>query len=188
MKQKKDWLKKRQVLRTEADRALSSLSVPSMISSPAETMLHELLVHKFELEMQIEELQRAHAELAEARDRYAEYYECAPIGYFTLDQKGRITESNLTGAALFGIDRTTLTGQRFANFVASTDQDRWHRQMLSMVEHAVMEQTDLTLEMMRLDGVSFSAYLYCRRIQSPNAIPTLRIVLLDIRRIRQAEE
>jgi PAS domain S-box-containing protein len=187
MKQKKDWLKKRQVLRAEADQALSSLSVPNMKSNPAETMLHEILVHKFELEMQIEELQRTHAELEEARDRYAEYYESAPIGYFTLDREGRIVESNLTGATLLGIHRANLTGRRLAEFISSQDQDHWHRVQISMLEHTEMNLTELTLKMVRPGGTSFYAYIGFRRLHTPNAIQTFRVALFDISKIKQTE-
>lgn len=187
MKQKKGWLKARQELRAEADRVLAGLSPADLASQPAAAMLHELLVHKFELEMQIEELQRAHTELEEARDRYAEYYESAPIGYLTLDREGLITASNLTGAALLGVERVALTDQRLAHFVSTHDQDRWHCLFLNMIEHPEIEQLAFVLEMARPDGTRFNGYLYCRRIQPPDALPTVRVTLFDIGKIKEAE-
>jgi PAS domain-containing protein len=87
-------------------RHLASLSPAEATAQPADVMLHELLVHKVELEMQIEELAAgAHVALEEARDRYAEYYEFAPVGYLSIGGAGEITEVNLTGAALLGVDR-----------------------------------------------------------------------------------
>jgi PAS domain S-box-containing protein len=158
-----------------------------MMAKPAETMLHELLVHKFELEMQIEELKRAHAELEEARDRFLDYYECAPIGYLTVDREGRIAESNLTGAALLGVERVAQIGQHLAHFVSTRDQDRWHRLFLNMTEHPEIEQLGVVLEMARLDRTTFDAYLDCRRLQTPDALPTVRVTLVDIGKIKQAE-
>ena len=187
MKQKKDWMQAREALRAKADQAFANLSLDGMIAKPAETMLHELLVHKFELEMQIEELKRASAELEEARDRYLEYYECAPIGYFTVDREGRIAESNLTGAALLGVERVAQTGQHLAHFVSTRDQDRWHRLFMNMTEHPEIEQLGVVLEMARLDRTTFDAYLDCRRLQAPDALPTVRVTLFDIGRIKQAE-
>lgn len=187
MKQKKDWMQAREELRAKADQAFSSLSLDGMMAKPAETMLHELLVHKFELEMQIEELKRAHAELEEARDRYLEYYECAPIGYFTVDREGRIAESNLTGAALLGVERVAQTGQHLAHFVSTRDQDRWHRLFMNMTEHPEIEQLGVVLEMARLDRTTFDAYLHCRRLQTPDTPPTVRVTLFDIGKIKQAE-
>ena len=42
---------------------VGSFSPRSMAAQPSEMLMHELLVHKVELEMQNEELRRAHAEL-----------------------------------------------------------------------------------------------------------------------------
>jgi PAS domain-containing protein len=187
MKQKKDWMQAREARRAEADQVFSGLSLAGMEAKPAETMLHELLVHKFELEMQIEELKRTYAELEEARDRYLDYYECAPIGYLTVDREGRIAESNLTGAALLGIERVTQAGQPLAHFVATRDQDRWHRIFMNMMEHPEVEQLGLVLEMARLDRTTFNAYLDCRRSQPPDGLPTVRVTLFDIAKITQAE-
>jgi PAS domain-containing protein len=187
MKQKKDWMQAREALRAKADQAFSGLSLDGMMAKPAETMLHELLVHKFELEMQIEELKRAHAELEEARDRFLDYYECAPIGYLTVDREGRIAESNLTGAALLGVERVAQIGQHLAHFVSTRDQDRWHRLFLNMTEHPEIEQLGVVLEMARLDRTTFDAYLDCRRLQTPDALPTVRVTLVDIGKIKQAE-
>jgi PAS domain-containing protein len=187
MKQMKDWMQAREALRSEADQAFSSLPLAGMTAKPAEKMLHELLVHKFELEMQIEELKRTYAELEEARDRYIEYYECTPIGYLTVDREGRIAESNLMGAALLGVERVAQIGQHLAHFVSTRDQDRWHRVFLNMMEHPEIEQLDVVLEMARLDRTTFDAYLDCRRSQSLDALPTVRVTLFDIGRIKQAE-
>jgi PAS domain S-box-containing protein len=187
MKQKKDWMQAREALRADADQAFSSLSLSDLAAKPAEKMLHELLVHKFELEMQIEELKRTYAELEEARDRYLEYYECAPIGYLTVDQQGRIAESNLEGAALLGVERVAQIGQSLAHFVSTGDQDRWHRVFLNMMEHPEIEQLGVVLEMSRLDRTTFAAYLDCRRLQAEDALPMVRVTLFDIGKIKQAE-
>jgi PAS domain S-box-containing protein len=187
MEQKKDWIKAREALRAEADKALSSLPLAGMAAKPAETMLHELLVHKFELEMQIDELKRTYAELEEARDHYLEYYECASIGYLTIDREGRIAESNLTGAALLGVERAAQTGQHLAQFVSTRDQDRWHRVFMEMLENPEIEQLGVVLEMTRPDRTTFDAYLDCRRLQPPDALPTVRVTLVDIAKIKEAE-
>lgn len=186
-KQNKDWIHAREELRAKADQAFSNLSLDGMMAKPAEKLMHELLVHKFELEMQVEELKRTYAELEDARDRYLEYYECAPIGYLTVDRNGRIIESNLTGATLLGFERGAQVGQLLPHFVSTRDQDRWHRVFMNMMEHPEIEQLSIVLEMARLDRTTFDAYLDCRRLQPPDALPTFRITLFDIEKIKQVE-
>lgn len=82
-----------------------------------QTLLDELQAHQIVLEMQIQELREAHQKLEEARDRYADLYHFAPVGYLTLDEKGRLREINLTGAAMLGKERTHLLGYPLATWV-----------------------------------------------------------------------
>ena len=187
MKKTIDWLGKRQHLRADADLTFSSLAPPETGAQPAEVVLHELLVHKFELEMQIEELRRTHTELEEARDRYVEYYEFAPIGYLTVSTDCVIDEVNLTGAALLGVDRSALIKRRLDDFVAPPDRGRWHRLFMGMMKHADIETRTFVLDMARADGTRFNAYLHCRRQDATDARSALRVALFDIGRIHQAE-
>jgi len=84
-------------------------------------LLHELEVHQIELEMQNAELRRAREELELSRDKYAELYDFAPVGYFTFDASGMIREVNLAGAQLLGIERGLLTNKPFSRFIADAD-------------------------------------------------------------------
>ncbi|AMV73783.1 response receiver sensor diguanylate cyclase, PAS domain-containing [Desulfuromonas sp. DDH964] len=86
-----------------------------------QSLVHTLEVHQLELEMQNQELQQAQAELLLSRDKYAELYDFAPVGYFTLDAQGRILEVNLAGAKLLRKDRQALTGLSLAEFIADEE-------------------------------------------------------------------
>src|SRR4030042_6328875 len=63
-------------------------------------LVYELEVHRIELEMQNEELRETQQRLEASRDRYADLYDFAPLGYFSLDQHGRIREINLAAAEM----------------------------------------------------------------------------------------
>ena len=78
--------------------------------SPEETwyLVHDLQVHQIELEMQNEELRRAHAELEIMQSRYFELFDVAPVGYVVIDGTGLVTEVNLTTAALLGFQRAEM--------------------------------------------------------------------------------
>ena len=90
-----------------------------------ERLVHELRVHQFELKVQYEELRRAQEELSASRERYLALYEFAPVGYFMLDRNGSILEANLTAAKLLGVERSTLAGARFSQFVSTADRNRF---------------------------------------------------------------
>lgn len=180
MNQKSDGIERRQSLRAEAEAMLDSLSPNQMAAQPSEILMHELLVHKVELEMQNEELRRAHAELELVRDHYYDLYEFAPVGYITINRKGLITETNLKGAAFLGVDRAKLINQRFSKYIAEQDQDRWYRLFLNIMDHPKGKQLILGLEMMRADGTLFCGHLNCLRKEETDAPPLLRVALTDL--------
>jgi PAS domain S-box-containing protein len=71
-------------------------------------LIHELRVHQIELEMQNELLTETLASVNALRAKYHDLYDFAPVGYFTLDARGRIVELNLRAAAMLGQDRAKL--------------------------------------------------------------------------------
>lgn len=187
MKSKKNWIKSRQSLRTEAEGMLPKLSPVPDLNAPIDVVLHELLVHKVELEMQVEELRRTHEAMEEARDRYLDLYDFAPVGYITLNRECLITEINLTGAELLGVHRAKLLQRRFTRFVSPQDQDLWHCLFIRLMEQPEPGKQTLVLEMTRVDAAPFYGYLECQHHISSTGATTLRLALFDISKIRQTE-
>jgi PAS domain S-box-containing protein len=85
-------------------------------------LLHELQVHQVELEVQNLELQEARDRTEVLLDKYTDLYDFAPVGYFSVDEQGAIMEVNLTGAALLGMERSRLIGQRLTRLVVPSSQ------------------------------------------------------------------
>ena len=56
----------------------------------------------------------AYDEADNLREKYADIYDFAPVGYFTLNDKGVILQLNLAGAILLGIKRSQNGHFRFA--------------------------------------------------------------------------
>jgi len=103
------------------ERLLQTHDVASDLPADAMRLLHELQVHQVELEMHNEELRNAYEEADTIREKYADIYDFAPIGYFTLDAGGVIVDLNLAGAIMLGIKRSEKTRHRFAAFVAQEE-------------------------------------------------------------------
>ena len=89
-------------------------------------LIEDLHVHQIELEMQNEELRRTQLELEKARDKYSDLYDFAPVGYFTISDKGLILKANLNGARLFNIERRNLINGTFNRLIPSNHQDEFY--------------------------------------------------------------
>ncbi|MGD7033546.1 PAS domain-containing protein [Methylotuvimicrobium buryatense] len=180
MKKKMEAVEIRKSLRKEAESMVASLSVDEKSARPSEVLMHELIIHKIELELQNQELRKARTLLEDALDRYVDLYEFAPVAYITVNRDGLISEINLTGAALLGVDRAKLINSRFSKFVSPQDSDRWYRLFLNMKEKPEGEKQRFGLTMMRADGTLFSGYLDCLHRESLDASSKLRVALTDI--------
>jgi PAS domain S-box-containing protein len=109
-------------------------------------LLHELQVHQVELETQNEELLGAREELEVSRNKYAELYDFAPVGYFTFDAHGQIREVNLAGAQLLGIERRQLVNSPFASLIADAEgREIFAGHLESVLQGQGMQRCELSL-------------------------------------------
>jgi len=86
-------------------------------------LVHELQVHQIELEMQNEELRQAYEISELALKKYTMLYDFAPMGYFTLDANGFISDLNFTGAEMLGDRRFSLINASFRSFVVAESKE-----------------------------------------------------------------
>jgi len=150
------------------------------------SLIHELKVHQIELEMQNEELRRIQGELEKTRDEYSHLYDFAPVGYFTVSEKGIIEEANLTGASLIGIERTALIGKPFTRFVQREDQDIFYQHRQRLLETETRQSFDLRL--VKKNGHEFFAHLECLVVKKNGDNSRLiRGAVIDITDRKQAE-
>jgi PAS domain S-box-containing protein len=149
-------------------------------------LLHELLVHKLELEMQNEELRRAQTELEIQKARYFDLYDLAPVGYFSVDALGLILEANFTAATLLGLSRSMVVGQPITRFILKSDQDIYYlfrKSLLKAGETRVCE-----LRMVKEDGVEFWAGLSAAILLDEKGAQVCRLTISDVSSRRRAEE
>ena len=89
-----------------------------VIEADVKKLLHELQVHQIELEMQNEELLLAYEKAETALKKYTMLYDFSPMGYFTLEKDGTISELNFSGAEMLGDKRFLLMNSNFKLFVS----------------------------------------------------------------------
>lgn len=170
--------------RERASQQKDSGSVPSPEASLR--LVHELQVHQIELEMQNEELSRAHEELEVSHARYFDLYDLAPVGYVTLSKSGNVLEANLTAAGLLGVARNALAHHPLTRFIIREDQ-RVFSAHLEQFFQAGAPQT-FEIQMLRADAEPFWA-----RVTTSPALDTAgqhvcRAVMSDITELKRAEE
>jgi PAS domain S-box-containing protein len=137
----------KRLLRPLGSPAQAGTSPSATVQSKTEfqRVVHELQVHQEELEAQNEELRETQQLLEASRDRYADLYDFAPIGYTTLDEKGHIREINLTGATILGRERSRLLGTLFSVAVAKGDLSAFHGHLRQCQQGSGPVTTELTL-------------------------------------------
>ncbi|MDO9550088.1 MAG: PAS domain S-box protein [Methanoregula sp.] len=168
----------------EEQLARSPPSSPDLKEQTAEELIYELQVHQIELETQAEELRRAYLALEVSRDKYLDLYDFAPLGYLTLNEKALITEVNLHGATLLGIERKKLVNAPFSKCMPKKDADEWHRYFLNVLSEKGKQTC--TLMLMRGNGSPFPARLESIRFAGSNGDPSIRVAFSDITDIREA--
>src|SRR5438128_978620 len=140
--------KPRQMTRLELIQRINALEKGAPSASIAfahERLLHELQVHQVELETQNRELREAQLLLESSRDRYADLYDFAPVGFVTLNDKGVIREINLTAAGMLGAERTRLVGVPFHLHVAREDLALFRQHLAKLSSHDDRVATELRL-------------------------------------------
>ncbi|WP_283743487.1 PAS domain-containing protein [Sideroxydans sp. CL21] len=191
-------------LRSEAEARIDKEQMVLVNPQPGEELLHKLLhelqVHQVELQMQNDALRQAEIAMEESRDRYADLYDFAPIGYLTLSREGMINEINLTAADMLGVVRNKLIKRRFSQFVTETDRDRWYLHFGSVLKHDQRQRCELVFQ--REDGSHFNAQLDSLKVRNalgseeleqapglhtPGGAFSVRIAITDITERVQAE-
>ncbi len=102
-------------LRQEAEKRLAE-RFPEGEETQSRTE-HELRVYQVELEMQNQQLRETQIELQQALERYSNLYHQSPVGYLSLDGKGRICELNESFAAMLARPPSELRGTHLVHYL-----------------------------------------------------------------------
>jgi PAS domain S-box-containing protein len=146
-----------------------------------------LRIHQAELQAQNDELRRMQQDLEVSRSKFADLFEFAPVGYFVTDKKGNIEQVNLTGSAILGRPRNTLTQKPFAIYVAKDDRDIFYLTREKVLKTAKHVHADL--RMLREGEDEFFANLLIEPVKdAAGEVVRCRIALIDITARVQAQQ
>ncbi len=142
-------------------------------------------LHQIELEMQNEELRRAHKALDVSHARYLDLYDFAPVGYIIVSEQGLILEANLTVATLLGKPRSALVKQPIDRFIHKEDQDVYylHRKRLLATDGPQVCE----IRMVKSDNSIFWSYLTATLSHDDDGVSICRIVLSNITERKKVE-
>jgi len=135
------------VLLSQAERfLLAKHGMQEHISrAEAKSLIHELQLNRRQLDVQIQKSRRTHKGVTESRDRYAHLYDSAPVGYFTLNRQGAMTEVNLTGALMLHTTRSQLVNQPFQSWVAPEFRETWLTHLQKLFDTGVCQTCEIKL-------------------------------------------
>ncbi len=126
------WMRKRPAQRPDA-------AAPDGPANP-EQPRSDLQRYQTRIETENFVLRQMRTEYEARLERYADLYDFAPVGYFTLGRDGIIREVNLTGAGLLGLDRSALIGRRMVEFVPAETHDTFD-EFLEQVFRSTAKET-----------------------------------------------
>lgn len=175
-----------QALRQRAEEKYNSAGgVSSKMLSPVEidVLLHELQVHKIELDMQNEELRLTQESLEAEKARYFNLFQRAPVAYLILSETGLIQQVNITAAALFGMTPISMIKKPLTSFILAEDQSFYYLHRKRVIEGN--EAGGCELRMLRADGSPLWVYKHATPVEAGGEY---LVTLTDITRLKQLEE
>ncbi len=146
-------------------------------------LIHELDVHQVELEMQNNELQLAREKAETDAKNFAELYDFAPTGYFTLTNDGSISEINLRGAAILGKERIYLVGKRLGLYFTPHTRPAF----TNFLDQIYLSKHTETCEATITSGSETPVYVYLTGIVHEYNEQCL-ITMVDISALKTAQE
>ena len=146
-------------------------------------LIHEMEVHKIELELLNEELTLAKEHLEVAAQKYAELYDFAPSGYFTLSKEGKIIELNFCGSQMLGKERSCLQNSRFGFFISIDTRPIFNLFLGKVFNSKSKETCEVTLS----KSVNSPMYVHLTGIVTENREQCL-VTVIDITERKRAEE
>jgi len=154
------------------------------------SLIHELEVHQIEIQIQNEELRSARGELEQSRNRYADLYQRAPMGYVDLTPDGLIAQSNIAAKKMLGITAEHHLKHTFNTLIYRED---WRKFRDLMGRMAKSEEAQGTCELRIVNKTKTGGFCFIQMEMAPSMdagkkVTGWRIAFVDITERKQMEE
>ena len=164
---------------------IHDITLKELAEQEQRRLLHELNVHKVELESQNAELLWAQHQLDVARAHYVDLFDLAPIGYLTVNAAGVMLDVNHTATTLLDVGRSSLVQQPIVRFIHRDDRDLYYLHHKRLLDTASPQLSEL--RMLKPDATPFWVRLESSLSQDMDGNPVERIALSDISERKQQE-
>lgn len=165
-------------LRNRAEKMLGTLRIQQNDNLSKEyicELIRELALYQIELELQDEDLRKSQIELKESRNKYAELFDFAPIGYLTLDCNGSILEVNQVGASLLGVTKQALLNKNLSRYI-SPDLTTAYLYYFSQLNDSQVKTCELKL--LKKHGAIFDAQLSGKIVINPRTLTKELLIMI----------
>src|SRR5690606_35580453 len=121
------------------------------------------------------------------REKFADLYDVAPVGYFILDHLGIVEEVNQTGVNLLGYSKSALQNKRFQSFLSPSYLEKFYSFLHQMQNSSEKMNTEVKLDLPN----ERSLYTRIEGILIPNLISSnikYYITVIDITESREVQQ
>ena len=174
-------------LRRRAEARLRGRKSVKKSDFSTQRLLHELEVHRIELEMQNAELQKTRDELEVSLEKITDLYDFAPVGYFSIAESGVILEANLKSAALLGTERSRLINRSVLPIISPESRPVF----LAFLKRVFIGTKDQECEALLLKkggGTFWAVFRAASAVGPVGAWRWCRVAFGDVTNRKQAEE
>ncbi len=148
-------------------------------------LLEELSRRQIHLEKYNKVLRHTKRELELSRYRYEDLYDQAPVGYLSLDAKGRIVDVNRTAATMLGYQKSQIRDKLLVDFIAQDENADDYFDRDELMDHIPRSSE---VQMIRSNGEAFYAHLESLAIlKADGTIDQVRMAINDVTEQKQVE-
>lgn len=125
--------------------------------------------------------------IQETRDKYADLYEFAPIGYLSLNEAGVVIDANWKARSMLGVKRRELGEVRFSQFLSDEDKRYWANQFNALLASNPGQEAEIELKIQQ--GMkAIDAILDCIRVDRLEPDDALvRVTIRDVTLVKETQ-